>query len=226
MDYNNKSNVYYRNARPEMLQFLPKNFDKILDIGCGEGLFAHSIREKSNREIELWGIEPMEKQGLEAKKKLDKVLIGKSEDVLNEIPDNYFDVIFFNDVLEHLVDPYNLLKLIKSKLSNDGFIVSSIPNVRYHNTFMDLVIYKNWDYKSFGVLDKTHLRFFTKKSIIKMYESMDFEIIEHKGINRSKSIKPYFYNIPFLFSAMDIFYPQFATVVCNKNTDSNGKRNK
>lgn len=222
MDYNNKSNVYYRNARPEMLQFLPKNFDKILDIGCGEGLFAHSIREKSNRDIELWGIEPMEKQGLEAKKKLDKVLIGKSEDVLNEIPDNYFDVIFFNDVLEHLVDPYNLLKLIKSKLSNDGFIVSSIPNVRYHNTFMDLVLNKNWDYKSFGVLDKTHLRFFTRKSIVKMYESMDFEIIEHKGINRSKSIKPYFYNIPFLFSAMDIFYPQFATVVCNKNTDSNG----
>ena len=222
MDYNNKSNVYYRNARPEMLQFLPKNFDKILDIGCGEGLFAYSIREKSNRDIELWGIEPMEKQGLEAKKKLDKVLIGKSEDVLNEIPDNYFDVIFFNDVLEHLVDPYNLLKLIKSKLSNDGFIVSSIPNVRYHNTFMDLVLNKNWDYKSFGVLDKTHLRFFTRKSIVKMYESMDFEIIEHKGINRSKSIKPYFYNIPFLFSAMDIFYPQFATVVCNKNTDSNG----
>jgi len=222
MDYNNKSNVYYRNARPEMLQFLPKNFDKILDIGCGEGLFAHSIREKSNREIELWGIEPMEKQGLEAKKKLDKVLIGKSEDVLNEIPDNYFDVIFFNDVLEHLVDPYNLLKLIKSKLSNDGFIVSSIPNVRYHNTFMDLVLNKNWDYKSFGVLDKTHLRFFTKKSIVKMYESMDFEIIEHKGINRSKSVKPYFYNIPFLFSAMDMFYPQFATVVCNKNTDRDG----
>lgn len=225
MDYNNKSNVYYRNARPEMLQFLPKNFDKILDIGCGEGLFAHSIREKSNREIELWGIEPMEKQGLEAKKKLDKVLIGKSEDVLNEIPDNYFDVIFFNDVLEHLVDPYNLLKLIKSKLSNDGFIVSSIPNVRYHNTFMDLVLNKNWDYKSFGVLDKTHLRFFTKKSIVKMYENMDFEIIEHKGINRSKSIKPYLYNIPFLFSAMDMFYPQFATVVCKKNTDRNGKRN-
>ena len=70
MDYNNKSNVYYRNARPEMLQFLPKNFDKILDIGCGEGLFAHSIREKTNREIELWGIEPMEKTRVRSQKEV------------------------------------------------------------------------------------------------------------------------------------------------------------
>jgi len=225
MDYNNKSDIYYSKSRPEMLEFLPETATTILDVGCGEGIFAKSLKEHSKNNLEIWGIELMEEQGLKAKNILDKVLIGKCEDLIVELPSNYFDVIYFNDVLEHLVDPSSVLNLMKAKLNDNGLIVSSIPNVRYHNTFMDLVLNKNWDYQSSGVLDKTHLRFFTKKSIVKMYESMDFEIIEHKGINRSKSIKPYLYNILFLFSAMDIFFPQYATVVRIKNTNNNGKRN-
>jgi 2-polyprenyl-3-methyl-5-hydroxy-6-metoxy-1,4-benzoquinol methylase len=225
MDYNNKSDIYYSKSRPEMLEFLPETATTILDVGCGEGIFTKSLKEHSKNNLEIWGIELMEEQGLKAKNILDKVLIGKCEDLIVELPSNYFDVIYFNDVLEHLVDPSSVLNLMKAKLNDNGLIVSSIPNVRYHNTFMDLVLNKNWDYQSSGVLDKTHLRFFTKKSIVKMYESMDFEIIEHKGINRSKSIKPYLYNILFLFSAMDIFFPQYATVVRIKNTNNNGKRN-
>lgn len=225
MDYTNKSDVYYSKSRPEMLEYLPSTATTVLDVGCGEGAFAKSLKEKSINDLDIWGIELMEEQGLKAKNVLSKVLIGKCEELIGEIPSNYFDIIFFNDVLEHLIDPYDVLKLMKAKLKDNGLIVSSIPNVRYHNTFMDLVLNKNWDYRSSGVLDKTHLRFFTKRSIVKMYESLGFEIMEHKGINRSKSIKPYLYNIPFLFTAMDMFYPQFATVVSVKNTDHNGKGN-
>lgn len=213
MDYNNKSEVYYSKLRPEMLQFMPQGVQNILVVGCGEGYFAKSIRDHLNSELEIWGIELMQEQGLKAKKYLDKILIGKCEDRLNELPQHFFDAIFFNDVLEHLIDPYSVLSSCKQNLREKGVIISSIPNVRYHNTFMDLVLNKNWNYQSSGVLDKTHLRFFTKKSIKKMYEDLGYEVLQHKGINRSKSLKPYFYNILFFFTAMDIFYPQFATVV-------------
>uniref|UniRef100_UPI004049A7E5 methyltransferase domain-containing protein n=2 Tax=Flavobacterium TaxID=237 RepID=UPI004049A7E5 len=122
-------------------------------------------------------------------------------------------VIYFNDVLEHLIDPYTVLKKIKQKLSLNGVIISSIPNVRYHNTFMNVLIKKDWKYEDYGVMDFTHLRFFTEKSIIRMYEEAGYKIKLSEGINKSRSIKPLLYNIPFLFTQLDIRYPQFATVV-------------
>jgi hypothetical protein len=62
-------------------------------------------------------------------------------------------------------------------------------------------------------MDHTHMRFFTKKSIRRMYEDLGFKIVKHEGINKSRSLKPYFINALFLFSAFDIFYTQFASVV-------------
>ncbi|WP_298894205.1 class I SAM-dependent methyltransferase [uncultured Psychroserpens sp.] len=210
MDYNNKSNTYYKNEREEMLEFFPTDAKTVLDIGCGEGAFASVIKEKY--QIETWGIEYMEDHGNEAKKSLDKVFIGPCEDFIEDLPENYFDVIYCNDVLEHLVDPYWVLEKIQSKLTDKGIIISSIPNMRYHSALKKLVVNKSWEYERSGVMDKTHLRFFTKKSIRNMYERLGYEVVTHKGINKTGSIKPYLYNIPLLFTATDMFYVQYATV--------------
>lgn len=211
MDYNNKPANYYNNARSEMLSFMPKSTKTLLDIGCGEGAFAALIKEIYN--IEIWGIEFMKDRGEKAKKILDKIFIGACEDYIDELPDHYFDTIYFNDVLEHLVDPYMVLEKVKSKLAPDGVIISSIPNMRYHSALKNLVLNKNWEYEEHGIMDKTHLRFFTGKSIANMYTRLGYKIMLHKGINKTKSIKPYFYNIPFLFTAMDMRYLQYVTIV-------------
>lgn len=211
MDYDNKPDNYFNNTRHEMLDFLPKNTKTLLDVGCGEGAFASMIKEKF--QTETWGIELMKEEGEKAKKLLDKVFIGEVESFIDELPDDYFDTIYFNDVLEHLVDPYVVLEKMKSKLSKDGVIISSIPNMRYHSALKNLVLNKNWEYEDHGIMDKTHLRFFTGKSIANMYTRLGYKIITHKGINKTKSIKPYFYNLPFLFTAMDMRYLQYATVV-------------
>ncbi|NJX15754.1 class I SAM-dependent methyltransferase [Tamlana crocina] len=193
-----------------MIKYLPESPKTIIDIGCGNGAFAVVLQEQTGAEV--WGIEYMDKEAMVAKEKLHKVFSGRCEDYIDDLPDGYFDVIYFNDVLEHLVDPYEVLKKIQSKLSKNGRIISSIPNVRYHNTFMRLLVNKDWKYEDFGVMDRTHLRFFTKKSILRMYLDLGYSVITHEGINRSKSIKPYLYNIPLLFSQLDIRYPQYATV--------------
>ncbi len=210
MDYDNKPEGYYDNVRYEMIRYLPEKVNKIIDVGCGNGGFAQLLKEKTGAEV--WGIEYMDNEAQIAKQKLHKVFSGKCEDYLDELPDQYFDVVFFNDVLEHLVDPYMVLDKVKQKLVNGGVVISSIPNFRYHNTFLKVVFKKDWKYEDHGVMDRTHLRFFTGKSIQRMYEDIGYSVVKHEGINESKSLKPYFYNIPVLFTHMDIRYPQYATV--------------
>lgn len=210
MDYENKPTGYYDNARDEMLSFLPENYKTVLDVGCADGSFAKSIKDISGAEV--WGVEYMPDEAKKASSKIDKVLTGAIEDCIEKLPDNYFDVIYFNDVLEHLVDPYKVLDKMKFKLSKDGITISSIPNMRYHRALKELVINKDWKYAEHGTLDKTHLRFFTKKSIFRMFEEAGYIVSTHKGLNTSKSLKPWLYNIPFLFTALDIRHLQFVTI--------------
>jgi 2-polyprenyl-3-methyl-5-hydroxy-6-metoxy-1,4-benzoquinol methylase len=214
MDYENKPDGYYDNIRNEMIKYMPENPEKIIDVGCGNGAFAEVVKKQTGAEV--WGIEYMDNEAQIAKQKLDNVFSGKCEDYIDELPDHYFDVIYFNDVLEHLVDPYMVLDKIKHKLAPGGVIISSIPNVRYHNTFMRVLIKKDWRYEDFGVMDRTHLRFFTKKSIRRMYEELGYSVVKHEGINKSRSVKPYLYNIPVFFTQLDIRYPQYATVAMFK----------
>lgn len=178
---------YYAQSRPEIARFIPSNIKAILDIGCGHGAFLILVKEKTG--AETWGIEVVQEIAEEAKKNIDHVVAGKIEEVINSIPDQYFDCITFNDVLEHLIEPKEVLKMIRHKLSEEGIIVASIPNVRYFFNLRDLLIYKDWQYADSGILDATHLRFFTQKSMKRMFEEAGFEIIKQVGINRIISWK-------------------------------------
>lgn len=193
--YKDKPKGYYYKVRKEMLNYLPEKAQKILDIGCGNGAFATLVKEKNNAEV--WGIELMEEEAKVALNVLDKVLIGACENHLNELPDGYFEVIYLNDVLEHLADPYSVLETLKSKLTQNGVVISSIPNVRFFRTFSKVLFSKDWKYEDHGVMDKTHLRFFTGKSIKRMYNELGYTILQHEGINVTKSIRPILFNIPF-----------------------------
>ncbi len=210
MDYENKPGDYYSNVRKEMLKYLPGEAKTIIDIGCGSGAFGKAIQEKQNAEV--WGLELMPKEAKEAEKHLHKVFSGPVEEHLEALPKDYFDVIYMNDVLEHLADPYMVLKNLRNNLKKDGVVISSIPNIRYHNALIKLLVNKDWEYEDFGVMDHTHLRFFTGKSIRRMYEELGYKVVVHEGINKSRSLKAYLYNLPFLFSQMDIRFPQYATV--------------
>jgi len=193
-----------------MLKYLPQSLTAVIDIGCGDGTFARSVKDITRAEV--WGIEYKDEEAQKAANILDTVFSGPCENFIDDLPENYFDVIYFNDVLEHLLDPYSLLNKVKSKLKPNGVVISSIPNIRYHSALMKLIFAKDWKYQRAGVMDQTHLRFFTKKSIRRMYEEAGFVIEVHEGINKSKSIRPYLFNVLFLFTHMDIRYPQFATV--------------
>ena len=115
--------------------------------------------------------------------------------------------------MEHLVDPYSLLYVVKTKLTDEGVIVASIPNVRFYRNMVNFLVHGDWDYKDKGILDKTHLRFFTYKSIMKMFSQLGFEVLVIEGISSTSSKNFRLFNTLLLGKISDAKYEQYACVV-------------
>jgi 2-polyprenyl-3-methyl-5-hydroxy-6-metoxy-1,4-benzoquinol methylase len=84
-------------------------------------------------------------------------------------------------VLEHLFEPEEVLKKYMKYLKKDGGIIASIPNIKNYTILSDLVIRDRFEYRDAGILDRSHLRFFTKKEIINMFERAGMHIIEMRS---------------------------------------------
>lgn len=176
---NSQKQSYYQHKRSEMIPFMPSEYSRVLEIGCGEGGFRSNFIDK---EHEYWGVEMQ--TNMPARERLDKVLVGTYDEVSNNLPDHYFDLIVCNDVVEHMENHIAFLNNIKSKLSASGRLVLSIPNVRYIANLAELLFQKDWRYRDSGILDRTHLRFFTKKSLIQVLAQTGWTINKIEGINR------------------------------------------
>ena len=205
-----EANNYYNQTRSEVANFVPSNIKSILDIGCSQGDFLKLVKEQTG--AETWGIEVVTEIAEEAINKIDHVLVGKIEELINSIPNGYFDCISFNDVLEHLIEPIDVLKMMRFKLSENGIIIASIPNVRYFFNLRDLLIYKDWHYTDSGILDSTHIRFFTQKSMKRLFEEAGYIIIRQKGINKINSWKFKLFNSLTFGFFTDTKYLQFVCI--------------
>lgn len=170
---------YYANPRREMLPFLPGHYSRVLEVGCGEGAFATLLA----RPCDVWGIEPDAASASRASRKMDRVLVGRFDAVRNQLPANYFDLVVCNDVIEHMEDPESFLRAILSLLVPGGHVVASIPNMRHWEVLWQLLVRKDWRYVQSGILDRTHLRFFTEKSARRLFESSGYVIERVSGIN-------------------------------------------
>lgn len=177
--YSNKITEYYSSIRYEIEELLPDFSKNVLDIGCGDGSTLNWLKS-NNKCKNIYGVEISDASCLKAKKILNDVVNVNVEDDVDLFPGKVFDLILILDTLEHLVNPWNFLKKIKSKLSDNGSIVISIPNVRHYSIIINLFIKGEWEYEESGILDNTHLRFFTKKSLFKIFEKSDLKIIQVK----------------------------------------------
>jgi SAM-dependent methyltransferase len=202
---------YYEQARVEMLAFLPHNTRRLLDIGCGEGLFGAAVKRRFP-ECETWGVEVVAEAAKKAAECNDHV-INRSLDDAPDIPDGYFDVVSMNDVLEHIAWPATTLAAAKRMLAAHGKLILSLPNVAYYLNVRDLVFKNSWEYSDYGVLDRTHLRFYTTRSAQQLLCENGYEVELIKGINESPPKLHYrllFALAPRFFQWMR--FPQFAVV--------------
>lgn len=166
-----------------MSALLPPVYSRVLEVGCGLGNFRSNLLLKH----EYWGVEQNPEAAASAEQKLDKVILGAYDETHEQLPNNYFDLIICNDVIEHMEHHIEFLLKIRDKLSDDGSLVISIPNVRLISNLNQILFAKDWKYIDAGILDRTHLRFFTKKSLIRVLNETGWHIDEIKGINRHGS---------------------------------------
>jgi len=171
---------YFKYQRRDVYPYIPSDVTCVLDVGCAEGAFGSLL--KTERGATVWGVEINREAASIAAGKIDEVLIGDIVDVYNDLPKSHFDCIIFNDILEHLVDPWSILKSLSSCLTKNGYIVASIPNIRYYKVIDDLVFRKIFEYQPYGVLDETHLRFFTESTIKSLITSCGFSIEILRGL--------------------------------------------
>jgi 2-polyprenyl-3-methyl-5-hydroxy-6-metoxy-1,4-benzoquinol methylase len=178
---------YYRGLRHEMLPFVPDSIASALDVGCGAGGFGEMIKERTGAEV--WGIEINQNMGEEAKSRLDKVIMADAIEAMRSIPNKRFDAIIFNDVLEHMAWPDEALCIAATLLSETGVVVASIPNIRYFRALKQIVLRRDFPWEDSGVFDRTHLRFFTEKSIVRLFESSGYQVERIEGINAAVGTK-------------------------------------
>ncbi len=177
-----KPKQVYRKERGEVIDRIPAGANRILDIGCGTGSMGRGIRTRWGN-VTLVGIEKDAARGFEAKAYYDRVIIADAATWEADLGEESFDTIVMADVLEHVEDPVKLLKKYVPYLSPQGVLVLSVPNIRYHEVLGGLA-QGRFDYQEQGILDRSHLRFFTRKTLVELLEQTGLQI-ETLGANVS-----------------------------------------
>jgi SAM-dependent methyltransferase len=145
-------------------------------VGCGTGRLGEKLKLEKN--CYVVGIEVSESSADLARKRLNDVIIADVEKLTElPFPDGYFHVIVFADVLEHLKAPDRVLCFFKRYLNANGYALISIPNVANWTLRLKLM-FGRWDYKDRGLLDRSHIKFFTLKTARSMLGSCGFRIVK------------------------------------------------
>jgi len=146
---------------------------KVLDVGCSSGNFGDVLKRKKVCVVD--GIELDSSDAKEASTKLRKVFIKNVETDSLEGMDKDYDIIYFGDVIEHLVDPVPVLKKIKNHLNSRGKVVFSIPNMA-HISVRLMLLGGDFEYTETGLLDKTHLHFYTQSEVSRVFADSGYKI--------------------------------------------------
>jgi len=168
-----KDGSYFQFPRPELLAMIPTSARRVLDVGCGVGKLGESL--KSRQQAEVVGIERDKAAAAAARASLDRVIVEDVETLTETTFGAEFDCIVCGDVLEHLQAPGRFLDKARRWLAPDGRLVASIPNARHHSVISSLLD-GNWTYEPAGLLDETHLHFFTRRDIEALFQSCGYLI--------------------------------------------------
>jgi 2-polyprenyl-3-methyl-5-hydroxy-6-metoxy-1,4-benzoquinol methylase len=159
--------IYQHHFNPALLEVLAHPPRILLDVGCASGLLGHAVKSR-NPGCRTIGIEPNEATAKLASQNLDQVLCGKFEDFNLEtegIALGSVDTVVAADVLEHMYDPWHVMTALKPYLSKDAQVILSLPNTRNLSLMKALLDDGQWTYAEKGLLDITHIRFFTLREI-------------------------------------------------------------
>jgi 2-polyprenyl-3-methyl-5-hydroxy-6-metoxy-1,4-benzoquinol methylase len=160
---------YYATARNEILPWLPARCERILDIGCGIGSTTLAI--KAHRAVS-WaaGVEYVDSVADQAEPHFDRLWRGDAAqaDLEAIIAPASLDVVLCLDVLEHMADPWTMVRRLSALLRPGGRLIVSVPNIRNWKFLWRLSVHGDFRYRDAGLLDRTHLRFFVRETAVEL----------------------------------------------------------
>lgn len=161
--------------REDVLEILPRvTYGRILEIGGGEFPTLRALG--ADAAAELWGADVYLPQAQDF-----RFVHGSIEvvETCRQIPDNYFDLILANDVLEHLVETEQFMSMVLQKLRAGGYFVCSVPNARQLRLMFHLFVRGSFPRTDSGLFDRTHLRWFCRKDVIAFAQAVGFELVDY-----------------------------------------------
>jgi O-antigen biosynthesis protein len=169
---------YHDNPRTDVVDRLGVIPKCVLEIGCGSGSTAKLIKERFP-DATVIGVESNQRAADLARTRMDRVYATTFEELNADEPDfpkGRIDVALLLDVLEHMYDPWRALVKLKTLLAPSARVLASIPNVR-NLILMDQLAQGHWRYEATGLLDITHIRFFTLKEMSRLFEETGFRVL-------------------------------------------------
>ncbi len=182
----------YTGLRLDIAVHVPSDASSILDIGCSTGTLLNYLTTR-NPSLRTAGIEGDKSLFDIASSKLQSIRLAdlNTEKPSQVFPQEKFDCIVFADVLEHLVSPESVLDDAFNMLTDEGTLIISTPNIRHVTAFWSIFVLGNFPRKDRGIFDKTHLRWFTKNELKRLFEGSDHEIVgifsEHRIFDSPQS---------------------------------------
>jgi len=183
---------YHQYINYSLVELLPSPPRLLLDIGCASGRLGEHIKSLYPG-VRVVGVEPNRAASAIASGRLDEVItadIEKLDLVAAGIAPGSVDTVILGDVVEHLYDPWHTLQKIRSCLTPDGRVVASIPNIRNLTVFQSLGS-GSWEYQEEGLLDITHIRFFTLKDILNLFQQTGYQVMDVR-VNIDKRLSDFF----------------------------------
>ena len=176
----NKDNdhIYYTIIRNNLLNLIEKDLGNCLEIGCGTGENLVYLKKKGAQKVT--GIELRADVAAKAKlkKEIDFIFNIDFLDNCADVEGAKYNTVVLSHVLEHFPNPDIVLaKVSKIITPEDGTLLIAVPNIRHLSVLVGLILHGDFDYKDSGIMDYTHLKFFTKKSIQKVLIKNGFEVI-------------------------------------------------
>jgi ubiquinone/menaquinone biosynthesis C-methylase UbiE/glycosyltransferase involved in cell wall biosynthesis len=174
---------YYNRVNPDLLKLMPPDARVVVEVGCGAGALAEAYR-RINPNVQYLGIEKVPEVAHDASEKgrVDRVFVGDAAQVEPadlELPemDSSIDCLVFGDVLEHMVDPWTVLARLARWMCKGGQVLACIPNVQHYSILINLLRGK-WEYENEGLLDRTHLRFFTLEGTRDLFSQAGLQVFD------------------------------------------------
>jgi SAM-dependent methyltransferase len=169
--------IYSNVPRSDLIQYIPANPKLVIDVGCNTGATGEKIKQLWPL-VRMIGVETHPESAAIAKTRMDDVIgnyVEKIDWAAYGISEGSVDAIILGDVLEHIYNPWQALQSLKPLLSSGGKIIASIPNIR--NLMIQHEIARGeWSYCPDGLLDVTHIRFFSRKEIVRQFTGIGFTI--------------------------------------------------